>query len=358
MQIHQLINHGCGALQHHGGQGRVAALRLELTEVFGRHLPTLAGQLEQAVLVDVPAQDFGQVHQLKCLQPLDVLKHVPSWVSAVPGAARSTSDAAAGLELQQLVQLGPMRVRERFDQGAVDPPIGRAMASRAGPVNHAQRRQDAPLLPQALQRLTGQQQALVGLLGQFGQLTHQGAEVGQAERGQLQVGAQFQGVLATGHVALAVLFAQLVGSAWICLATHRDDRLGQLAVGAQRVTGVAQQAELHGEAEAVGVAAPLTDQRQVGGNPHFLGALKVEVMRPVPSAVSACSRPAPYAAHGYKPTASSWQIPVTHSVTQTGNGPTGRRRTLVRLNRSCRAFCCGCLAGYTSAQSSSAAPIA
>ncbi len=77
MQIDQLIDHGRGALQHHGGQGRVAALRLELTEVFGRHLPTLAGQLEQAVLVDVPAQAFGQVHQLKCLQPLDVFQHVP-----------------------------------------------------------------------------------------------------------------------------------------------------------------------------------------------------------------------------------------------------------------------------------------
>ncbi len=77
MQIDQLIDHGRGALQHHGGRGRVAALRLELTEVFGRHLPTLAGQLEQAVLVDVPAQAFGQVHQLKCLQPLDVFQHVP-----------------------------------------------------------------------------------------------------------------------------------------------------------------------------------------------------------------------------------------------------------------------------------------
>ncbi|WP_407245621.1 hypothetical protein [Klebsiella pneumoniae] len=41
-------------------KGRVAALRLELTEVFGRHLPTLAGQLEQAVLVDVPAQPSGK----------------------------------------------------------------------------------------------------------------------------------------------------------------------------------------------------------------------------------------------------------------------------------------------------------
>ncbi len=264
MQIHQLINHGCSALQHHGGQGRIAPLRLELAEVFGRHLPTLAGQLEQAVLVDVPAQDFGQVHQLKCLQPLDVLKHVPrvgfQRCLAQPG---QPGDAAAGLELQQLVQLGPMRVRERFNQGAVDPPIGPRNGFRAGPVNHAQRRQDAPLLPQALQRLTGQQQALVGLLGQFGQLTHQGAEVGQAERGQLQVGAQLQGVLATGHVALAVLCpARRIG---LDLLGHpQDDRLGQLAVSAQRVAGVAQQAELHGEAEAVGVAAPLTDQRQVG----------------------------------------------------------------------------------------------
>ncbi|WP_458573652.1 hypothetical protein [Citrobacter freundii] len=63
------------------------------------------------------------------------------------GAARSTSDAAAGLELQQLVQLGPMRVREWFDQGAVDPPIGSRNGFRAGPVNHAQRRQDASFLP-------------------------------------------------------------------------------------------------------------------------------------------------------------------------------------------------------------------
>ncbi|OKV48397.1 hypothetical protein AWP62_01910 [Escherichia coli] len=101
MQIDQLIDHGRGALQHHGGQGRVAALRLELTEVFGRHLPTLAGQLEQAVLVDVPAQAFGQVHQLKCLQPLDVFQHVPrvgfQRCLAQPG---QPGDAAAGLELQ------------------------------------------------------------------------------------------------------------------------------------------------------------------------------------------------------------------------------------------------------------------
>ncbi len=60
MQIDQLIDHGRGALQHHGGQGRVAALRLELTEVFWASSAHLAGQLEQAVLVDVPAQASGK----------------------------------------------------------------------------------------------------------------------------------------------------------------------------------------------------------------------------------------------------------------------------------------------------------
>lgn len=260
VQIDQLINHSRGALQHHRGQGRVASLRLELAEVLGCHLPTLAGQLEQAVLMDVPAQAFGQVHQLKCLQPFDVLKHVAGvgFQRCLPQPGQP-GDAAAGLELKQLVQLGPMRVGERFDQGAVDPPIGPCNGLRASPVDHAQRRQDASLLPQALQRLAGQQQALVGLLGQFGQLAHQGAEVGQAERGQLKVGAQFLGVLATGHIALAVLRpTRRIG---LDLLGHpQDDRFGQLAVSAQRIAGVAQQAELHRKAQTVGVAAPLADQ--------------------------------------------------------------------------------------------------
>ncbi len=47
------------------------------------------------------ARAFGQVHQLKCLQPLDAFQHVPRVASAVPGSrARTLSDAAAGLELQ------------------------------------------------------------------------------------------------------------------------------------------------------------------------------------------------------------------------------------------------------------------
>ncbi len=118
--------------------------------------------------------------------------------------SQSTSDAAAGLELQQLVQLGPMRVREWFDRGAVDPPIGsrngfraaRSITLSAGRMRRFCRRLSGPDRPAA---------SLCRSAGPARLARARGAEVGQAERGQLQVGAQFTGMLATGHVALAVL---------------------------------------------------------------------------------------------------------------------------------------------------------
>ncbi len=169
VQIDDFIDHGRGALQRHGDQGGVAALRLELAEVFGRHLPTLAGQLEQAVLVDLPAQAFGQIHQLKCLQPLDVFQHVPrvgfSRRLAQPG---QPGDAAAVLELQQLVQLGPMRVLTEVRPGRGRPADwlaqwlpskpGRSRSARAGCVVFCRR----------LSRADRPAQAFVGLLGQLG----------------------------------------------------------------------------------------------------------------------------------------------------------------------------------------------
>ena len=43
-----------------------------------------------------------------------------------------------------------------------------------------------------------------------------------------------------------------------------EHRVGQRGVACQRITRVAQQTHLHREAEAVGGAAALPDQRQVG----------------------------------------------------------------------------------------------
>ncbi len=200
--------------------GRVAALRLELTEVFGRHLPTLAGQLEQAVLVDVPAQAFGQVHQLKCLQPLDVFQHVPRVGFQRCWRSQSTSDAAAGLELQQLVQLGPMRVREWFDQGAVDPPIGLAqwLPSRPGQSRSA----PAGCVVSAVGS-PGPDRPAASLCRSAGparlaRAPGRGSRTGRT--GPVAGRCAVPGMLATGHVALAVLCpARRLG--WTCFATHR-----------------------------------------------------------------------------------------------------------------------------------------
>ena len=66
--------------------------------------------------------------------------------------------------------------------------------------------------------------------------------------------------------------------------------------------------------------------RDRGGNPPFLGGTQSKRSCGLCQALfSACSRQrhiGPLMV--YKPTASSWQIPVTHSVTQTGNGPASR----------------------------------
>ncbi len=115
-----------------------------------------------------------------------------------------------------------------------------------------------------------------------------GREVGQAERGQLQVGAQFP-ACSRRVTSRSPYFAQLAGSART-LRHPQDDRLGQLAVGSQRVTGVAQQAELHGEAEAVGVAASLADQRQVG---VVEGVVADQVIPGFPAAQAGCPAPWP-----------------------------------------------------------------
>jgi len=66
-----------------------------------------------------------------------------------------------------------------------------------------------------------------------------------------------------GDIALTVLRPAFGRS--LNLSCHPlNDRIWQHAVAGQRVTGVAQQAELHGKAETIGITPSLTDQRQVG----------------------------------------------------------------------------------------------
>ena len=54
VQVDDFVSDGRHAFDGERNQSRVAALRLELGQVGWRHLATLAGDLEQTVLVNLP----------------------------------------------------------------------------------------------------------------------------------------------------------------------------------------------------------------------------------------------------------------------------------------------------------------
>jgi len=77
VQVDDFVGDGGHALDGQRHQGRVAPLRLELGQVGGRHLSTLAGDLEQPVLVNQPLDAGRQVECLPCLEAFDVFEHMP-----------------------------------------------------------------------------------------------------------------------------------------------------------------------------------------------------------------------------------------------------------------------------------------
>ena len=76
MQADDFINDRGHAFNGKCHQGGIAPLWLELGQVKGPHLPTLAGDLEQSVLMHGLTDASGQVQGLPCPQSLDVFQHV------------------------------------------------------------------------------------------------------------------------------------------------------------------------------------------------------------------------------------------------------------------------------------------
>ncbi|SAW10635.1 Uncharacterised protein [Klebsiella pneumoniae] len=77
VQVDDFVGDRGHALDGERDQGGVAPLRLELGQVGGCHLATLAGDLEQAILVHRPLDAGRQVERLPCLEAFDVFEHVP-----------------------------------------------------------------------------------------------------------------------------------------------------------------------------------------------------------------------------------------------------------------------------------------
>jgi hypothetical protein len=109
VQVDDFVGDGGHALDGQRHQGGVAPLRLELGQVGGRHLAALAGDLEQAVLVNQPLDAGRQVERLP-LEAFDVFQHVPrirfGGRLAQPGQPGRLAVVAA---LEQIVEAAAMR---------------------------------------------------------------------------------------------------------------------------------------------------------------------------------------------------------------------------------------------------------
>ena len=112
VQVNDFVGDGGHTLDGKRDQGRVAARRLELGQVGGRHLAALAGNLEQPVLVNRPLDAGRQVERLPRLEAFDVFQHVPrvrfDGRLAQPGQPGRFAVVPA---LEQIVEAAAMRVR-------------------------------------------------------------------------------------------------------------------------------------------------------------------------------------------------------------------------------------------------------
>jgi hypothetical protein len=87
--------------------------------------------------------------------------------------------------------------------------------------------------------------------------------VRQAKRLHAQIRAQLKQVFAPSFLPLGILWPTCRVEPQLP-SDPLQQRHGHGSVGQQALAGEAQQAQLHRDAQAIGVAAPLTDQRQVG----------------------------------------------------------------------------------------------
>lgn len=183
VQVDDLVSDGSHALDSERYQSGVAALRLELGQIGGRHLAALAGDLEQSVLVYQPLDSRRQVERLPGFEALDVFDHVPGvrlgGRLAQPGQPGRLAVVAA---LEKIVEATAMRVQQRFGQCFVDTPVGAGDCLGADALDDTRRRKEYALTTQAVHQSRGQHDAFVGLPCQFIEAVYAGSIVPRGER--------------------------------------------------------------------------------------------------------------------------------------------------------------------------------
>ena len=148
VQVDDFVDDGGHALDGQRHEGGVAPLRLELGQISGRHLASLASDLEQPVLVNLTLDAGRQVERLPGFEAVDVLAHVARVrlysrlaQPAEPGAL------AALLALEQFVQAQSVLVCQRLGQHRMDAPVRSRDRLGAYTLDHVRRRQQHALPP-------------------------------------------------------------------------------------------------------------------------------------------------------------------------------------------------------------------
>lgn len=114
-------------------------------------------------------------------------------------------------------------------------------------------------MAKSVQHRSGQHEALVRLQGQFGRALHDLSIVRQAERLQPQVGTQFEQMFAPGLLSQRIPWparrvrAELLPDPLQQMSGHAD-------VGQQALPRIAQQTQLHRDAQSIWIAATLANQ--------------------------------------------------------------------------------------------------
>ena len=219
---------------------------------------------KQPVLVHVRSERRGQLEAPVVLEPLEMLEH-PAGTCRRRGSAQPVQPAGelAVPTLEQRVEPDPVIVGQPRDEASVERAVGARDRPGAGPIDDVEPRHHDPPAPERLERVGAEPQPLVALQRDVDELAHEVPEGRQPERLHPEVGQQLAAVLVPRFVACGVagpgLDVDPQGT-----GHPVKERVVDRAVGGERDSGVAQQAELDGKAEAVGVPTSLAHECHIG----------------------------------------------------------------------------------------------
>ena len=251
-------------VEHGGHQDCAPAVLGIAPELMGVGGVALAHELLQPLLMDAAGalgRHADAPDQLQPVQQLaDVVRLGRDRHGLEPGEGRH---AHGRVNDEQPVQLGHLLSGQSDYQGVGRPLAGTRPAGDGDALDHGRAGQDDAGGPQGRNDRRGDGLAAVGAAGRLRRRLDHRRQVGHGRRAQAQGGSELARVVGHGLRAAGVFSEG--GCRDFELARHPGhEGVGRLVEIGERRAGMAQQGELHGAAEAVGIAAAFRHEVPVG----------------------------------------------------------------------------------------------